>query len=105
MSHQSIRGSASSSITSLFGAVTTTANAITLNVDSLAQLSRAGNTKARYYAKSVEDNCAALDKLNRAATRHRNAKALTDLKQEIAQSMQDETYAALYQESLQELAV
>jgi hypothetical protein len=100
----SVRSSTASSLTSLLGMVTTTASTITLNVDSLSQLSRAANSKARYYAKSVEDNCEALDKLTRQATKHRNAKALTDLKVEIATSLKDETYKALYLESLAELA-
>lgn len=104
MSHQTIRGSASSSITSLFGSVTSAANVVTLNLDSVAQLSKAGNSKARYYAADVEANCASASRLNRATARHNNARALTDLKAEIAASMKDPVYAELYAESLAELA-
>lgn len=100
----SVRGSASSAVTGLFGTITAATSTLTLNLDSLAQLSRAGNTKARYYAADVEANCASLSKLNRAATKHRNAKALTDLKADIAKSLEDEAYAALYAESLAELS-
>lgn len=99
-----VRTSTGSAVTSIMGLITTSASTIAVNVDSLAHLSAAGNHKARYYAKAVEDNCKALDKLNRAVTHHNNAKGLTDLKIQIAKSLEDPTYKALYEESLRELA-
>ena len=99
-----VRSSAATSATSLLAAVTSAATVVTVNLDSLAQLSTAGNHRARAYAKRVKDECEERDRYARARAKHENAKALADLKKEIATLLEDPLYAKLYQESVAELS-
>lgn len=51
-----VRSSTASTVTNLLGTISTTASVLTLGIDSIGQLAAAGNTKARFYAKRVQDN-------------------------------------------------